>query len=62
MLISDSYLFFASFTFMSYCGELKSITSYVLLSMNTMSTSNFEYEYGLNDIKINMNTYMEREL
>ena len=35
--------------------ESKLATSYVLLSVNMMSTLNFEYEYGFHDIKICMN-------
>ena len=37
--------------------ESKSTTSYVLLSINMMSTSNIEYEQKLHDIKISLNAY-----
>ena len=45
------------FVYMLQYGESKSTTSYVLLSMNMMSTLNFEYEYGSNDINISINGY-----
>ena len=36
-------------------ADSKSTTSYVLLNMNVMSTSNFEYELRFRDIKRSMN-------
>ena len=35
-------------------------TSYVLLCIIRMGTSNFEYEYMFHDIKISMNAYWSR--
>ena len=43
-------------------GELKSTTSWVLLSTSTMSTSNLEYEYCEYDIKISRNAYKYQKL
>ena len=43
-------------------GESKSTTSYVLLSMNMMSTSNFEYEGRFHSIKKSMNAYKYHKL
>ena len=42
--------------------ESKSITSYVLLSMSMMSTSNVQYEWRFHYIKISMNVYKYQKL
>ena len=50
------------FLYMLSHRESKSTTSYVLLSMSTMSTSNFEYEWYEHNIKIRMNVYKYQKL
>ena len=38
------------------------LTSYVLLNMTVMSTSNIEYEQSLHDINTRMNVYKNQKL
>ena len=59
--VGESYLFYDSCMYMQSYGESKS-TSYVMLNMNMMSTSNIEYEQRSHGIKINTNDYKYQKL
>ena len=50
------------FVYMLSYAESKAITSYMLLSMNVLSTWNFELEEWFHDIKISMNAYKYSEI